>query len=271
MSTPDAPMTLIDAPDPAAERGLAGRAISHIGRASVLASAVVRALPYPRQWGRPAASELYRQVVLALPLVLLLSALGGALMAQQTGVQFHRNLPDWVIGAIIAASLITEMVPLFIGFALVGMVGARIAAELASMQVTDQIDALEVIGRDPVLFLVVPRVTAGLVAGAVLTSFGIAVSLLSGWLAAVVVTPASTTEFWFGVRNYMRDFPLFFALIKCATFGFAVTFIGCYVGLEARDGSVGVGRAVTRGVVLMITAIVVLDTMLVPLLKIVTI
>ncbi len=255
------------AADGATPGGSVGSAIAHVGRAALLAVAIVRALPAPQAWGRPALGELHRQVVNALPLVLLLSAMGGALMAQQTGVQFHRNLPDWVIGAIIAASLITEMVPLFIGFALVGMVGARIAAELATMQVTEQIDALEVVGRDPVIFLVVPRVTAGIAAGAVLTSFGLAVSLLTGWITAVAVTPVTTTEFWYGVRNYMRDFPLFFALIKCSAFGLAIAFLGSYVGLDARDGSVGVGRAVTRAVVLMIAAIVVLDTLLVPLLK----
>ncbi len=215
--------------------------------------------------------ELRRQLLSTLPLVLLLCALGGALMAQQTGVQFNRNLPDWVIGAIVAASLITEMVPLFIGFALVGTVGARIAAELATMQVTEQVDALEVIGRDPVVLLVAPRVFAGLLSGALLASFGLAISLLVGWATALAATPVSSADFWYGVRHYMRDFPLFFAAIKCATFSLAVTFLGCYVGLDATEGSLGVGRAVTNGVVAMISAIVLLDTALVPLLKLVTI
>lgn len=213
--------------------------------------------------------EMHRQAFYSLPLVLFLTALGGAVTSQQTGYQFDGVLPYWVIGSVVGASVITELAPLLTGIAMVGIVGARIAAELGTMQVTEQIDALEVIGRDPVTYLVTPRVVAGLVVGPVLVALALAASLVAGWGIAVLVTPVTTPDFWMGVRYYVRDFPFFFALIKGAAFGVAVAFIASYVGLEARGGSTGVGRTTTWAVVAMLSALLVVDALLAPLLKLV--
>jgi phospholipid/cholesterol/gamma-HCH transport system permease protein len=228
-------------------------------------------LATPREWGRATLVEARRQLADALGLVLVLSVLGGLLIAQQTGVQFQGTLPAWVVGSIVAASLVTELTPLFTGFALVGMVGTRIAAELGAMRVTEQVDTLEVMGKDPVTFLVFPRVLGAVLAAPILVSFALAASMLAGWGSALVTTRADSADFWFGVRHYMRDFPLFFALIKTIAFGGAVATIGCIAGLRAGGGAAGVGEATRRGVVLMILALVVLDTALVPLLKVVRI
>lgn len=249
--------------------GMLRVALGHAGRAAVLAMAVLRSLGRPREWWRGAVEEMSRQAFQALPLVLFLTALGGAVTSQQTGYQFEATLPYWIIGSVVGASVITELAPLLTGIAVVGIVGARIAAELGAMQVTEQVDALEVIGRDPVTYLVTPRVVAGVVVGPVLVALALAASLVAGWAMAVLVTPVRSADFWFGVRYYVRDFPFFFALLKGAVFGLAVTFTGSYVGLEARGGSSGVGRATTRAVVTMLSAILVLDTLLAPLLKVV--
>lgn len=249
--------------------GITRKVLSHLGRSAILVSAVVRSLARPRLWWRLAVDELHRQAFTALPLVLLLTGLGGAVTSQQVGYQFDGVLPYWVIGSVVAASVITELAPLLTGIALVGIVGARIAAELGAMQVTEQVDALEVIGRDPVTYLVTPRVVAGVVTGPVLVALALAGSLITGWAVAAMVTPVTTSDFWFGVRYYVRDFPFFFALIKGAAFGFGVTFTGSYVGLEARGGSSGVGRVTTAAVVAMLSAILVLDVLLAPLLKVV--
>jgi phospholipid/cholesterol/gamma-HCH transport system permease protein len=97
--------------------------------------------------------------------------------------------------------------------------------------------------------------------------FALVASMLCGWAFSLVSTRATTPDFWFGVRHYMRDFPMFYALIKACAFGAAITFISCYAGLEARGGSLGVGRTARQAVVAMIAAIIVLDVALVPLLK----
>jgi phospholipid/cholesterol/gamma-HCH transport system permease protein len=247
------------------------RALEQTGGVVVQVPYYVGRIGRPRDWASATIAEARRQLSDALGLVLVLSVLGGILIAQQTGVQFQGTLPSWVVGSIVAASLVTELTPLFTGFALVGMVGTRIAAELGSMRVTEQVDALAVMGRDPVTFLVFPRVLGALLAAPVLVSFGLAASMLAGWGAALVATRADSADFWFGVRHYMRDFPLFFALIKTFAFGGAVAAIGCAAGLRAGGGAAGVGEATRRAVVLMILALVVLDTALVPLLKVVRI
>lgn len=239
----------------------------HVGQLPYMFGALAR----PRAWVPGMLVEARRQTADALGLVLVLSMLGGVLIAQQTGVQFQGTLPAWVVGSIVAASLVTELTPLFTAFALVGMVGTRIAAELGSMRVTEQVDALSVMGRDPFTFLVLPRVIGALVAAPILVSFALGASMLAGWGAALLATRADSADFWFGVRHYMRDFPLFFALIKTFAFGGAIAAIGCAAGLSAGGGAAGVGEATRRAVVLMILAIVVLDTALVPLLKVVRI
>lgn len=241
--------------------------LEHLGRGTLLLLSLARAVVHPRSWLRQMLHELHRQAFDALPLVLLLTGLGGALIAQQTGVQFVGSLPSWVIGSIVAASLITEVTPLFAGIALIGIVGTRVAAELGAMKVTEQIDALEVMGRDPVRYLVMPRVLASLIVGPLLCALALIGSMLAGWLCALYTTRATTPDFWFGVRHYMRDFPMFFALIKAAAFSSVTTLIACYCGMQSRAGSVGVGRATRQAVVAMIASIVLLDTALVPLLK----
>jgi len=245
--------------------------VEHLGHVTLLVNALLSVMLRPRAWLGAVLREANRQAYDALPLVIFLSALGGALISQQTGYQFVGTLPPWVVGSIVAASVITEIAPLFAGLALVGTVGTRIAAEVAAMRVTQQIDALEVMGRDPVEYLVAPRVLAGTLIGPLLMCFALVASMLAGWAFALFTTRATSADFWFGVRHYMRDFPLFYALIKGWAFGGAITFAACYAGMETRGGSAGVGRSVCRGVMWMIVAIIVADTALVPLLKVVRI
>lgn len=252
---------------PAAPARLPVRATTHLGRALLLQAAVLGALAHPGLWARAALSEAHRQIADSLGLVLVVAVLGGALIAQQIGVQFEGNLPSWVVGAIVAASTITEVTPLFAGFMLSGVVGTRIAAELGAMRVSEQVDALEVMGRNPVAYLVVPRVVGAVLAAPVLTTFALAAALLAGWGSSVLVTRATSADFWFGVRHYMRDFPLFFALIKGVVFGGSIAMTASYCGLEAEGGSQGVGRATRRAVVITIVGIIFLDASMVPLLK----
>jgi phospholipid/cholesterol/gamma-HCH transport system permease protein len=252
-------------------QGLVTSILIQMGRGGLLATAMMRALSRPRDWWSPAMVEARRQLVSTLPIGILLCIVGGAVTSQQSGIQFENSLPVWVIGAVVAASIITELAPLLTGFAMIGTVGANTAAELAAMKVTEQVDALEVMGRDPVADLVLPRVIAGFITGPVVTAFGLFFGMMSAWLVALVTTPVTTPEFWFGVRYFSRDFPFFFALIKGFLFGGAIAFVACHAGLQARGGSVGVGRSTTAAVIAIVCAILLIDMMAAPLLKIVRI
>lgn len=247
------------------------RNVERFGHLTVTAGALLALLVRPRLWARAAVDEAWHQTIHGLPLVLLLAALGGALVSQQTGYQFQGTLPPWIVGSIVAASVVTELAPLFGGLAFVGVVGTRIAAEIAAMRVTQQIEALEVMGRDPIEHLVAPRVFASALVAPLLIAFGLVCGVLAGWGTAVVTTRATTGDFWFGVRHYMRDFPMFYALIKAFVFGLATTLTACHVGLGTQGGSAGVGRSVRIAVIWMIALIIAFNTALVPLLKVIRI
>jgi phospholipid/cholesterol/gamma-HCH transport system permease protein len=243
--------------------------LATLGRAFLFLRAFALALRHPRDWLGATIEEAWRQTIDGLPLVLLLTSLGGALISLQTGFQFQNNLPLWVIGSIVASSLLTEVTPIFVGLGLIGMIGTRVAAEIGTMRVTEQLDALELIGRDPVPFLAVPRVLGGTIAGPILMSLALLASMVAGWLCTIMVTNSSTNDFWFGVRYYMRDFVMFFALIKGFAFGGALVLVAAFIGFEARGGSAGVGRTVRQAVVGMLLTMITLDTVIAPLLKIV--
>jgi len=145
------------------------------------------------------------------------------------------------------------------GLALAGRVGANIAAELGTMRVTEQIDALETLGYDPVPFLVVPRVLAGTVMFPVVVAAAMVVGVGAGWAASVALLHLSTPEFTKGLRLFFQAFDVQYGLVKSASFGFAVSLIGCARGLKTEGGAVGVGRAATSAVVYSAVLILVLD------------
>jgi phospholipid/cholesterol/gamma-HCH transport system permease protein len=194
--------------------------------------------------------------------------LGGAVTSQQTGAQFTGGLPLWVIGSVLAASVLTELGPILTAIVMMARVGASIAAELASMKVTEQIDALQAMGRDPIAFLVAPRVLAGLIVFPPLVILADAMGLLAGWgIGILAVDGLSSTDVIYGMRFYFRPWSLIFSVIKGGTFGVAITFIACFIGLEGKGGAEGVGKTTTTAVVTTTLAIMVLDLLLAPILK----
>jgi phospholipid/cholesterol/gamma-HCH transport system permease protein len=242
--------------------------LERVGRAAQLAGAILRILPRPRLYFTAAMQQSYAIGIQSLPLVLFIAALGGAVTSQQSGAQFTGGLPLWVIGSVLAASVITELGPLLTAIVMMARVGASIAAELASMQVTEQIDALRAMGRDPVAFLVVPRVVAGLLVFPPLVILANFAGLAAGWaVGQLAVQGLTSADIIYGMRFYFRPWSLIFSVIKGGVFGFAVTFIACLVGLEGGGGAEGVGRTTTTAVVVTTIMLMIIDVLLAPLLK----
>ena len=242
--------------------------LERFGRAGLLAIAIAKVLPQPRLYWNSALQQSYAIGIQSLPLVLFIAMLGGAVTSQQSGAQFSGGLPLWVIGSVLAASVLTELGPLLTAIVMMARVGASIAAELASMHVTEQIDALRAMGRDPVAFLVTPRVLAGVLVFPPLVVMADAAGLYAGWLVGQFAVEGLTgDDVIFGMRFYFRPWALWFSIIKGAVFGFGVTFIACLVGLEGGGGAEGVGRTTTNAVVITTIVLMVLDVMLAPLLK----
>lgn len=233
-----------------------------------MAWAIMKVLPRPRRYLGATLDQAYQMGVRSLPLVLVMAVLGGAVTSQQTGAQFTGGLPPWVVGSLVAAGVLTELGPILTALVLIGRVGAAIAAELASMRVTEQIDALYALGRDPVEILIVPRVLAGVLVVPPLVVLADAAGILSGWgVGLIVIDGLTTSDFLYGMRYYFRPFALIYSVLKAGLFGLMITFLCCHIGLQGGGGAEGVGRTTTRAVVATTLALMILDVALVPLLK----
>ncbi|MGD2218001.1 MAG: ABC transporter permease [Gemmatimonadales bacterium] len=241
--------------------------LRHSAGLTLLTFHTLVALARPRRYYRALMTQMYDMGIGSIPVVVLVAALAGAVTSQQSGYQFTGTVPIWVIGSVVAASVLTELGPLVTALVLVGRIGARIGAELGTMVVTEQVDALRAVGRDPVEQLVVPRVLAGTLMLPPLVVLADFVGIASGWFGALLTLPITSAEFVYGVRTYFHDFALWFGLIKAAVFGATITFIGCYVGLRATGGAEGVGRTTTSVVVSGTVAIMFWDAVLARLLK----
>jgi phospholipid/cholesterol/gamma-HCH transport system permease protein len=257
---------------------LPGRVLGGIGRGAIavlrhaagsarLAGQIVRAMARPTRYWRLTVEQAYDIGIGSIPVVVTVALLAGGVTSQQTGYQFTGSVPIWVIGSVVVASVLTELGPLVTALVLVGRVGARIGAELGTMVVTEQVDALRAVGRDPVEQLVVPRVLAGLLMVPPLVVLADAAGIVAGYVGALLTLPITTADFVYGARVYFHDFALWFGVIKAAVFGATITFVGCYVGLRARGGAEGVGRTTTTSVVAGTLAIMFWDLVLVRLLK----
>ena len=195
----------------------------------------------------------------SLTVVLLTGFFTGAVLALQTGITLDQFGARPFVGRLISASMIKELGPVLTGLMLAGRVGSGIAAELGSMVVTDQINALRALGTDPVRKLVVPRVLAGFFMAPVLTVVANTVGIIGGWLIAVYELRVASSLYWSSVIEglYLED--AWMGLIKPFCLGFAIVSIGCHVGLRTSGGTQGVGRATTNAVVASSVAVIAVD------------
>lgn len=239
-------------------------AVQHAGHFGILLAATFGALPQIRRYWPAALGHAKRIGVDGLGLVIVVGGLSGSLLAQQTGYQLSSALPLSLVGSGVVAGMLTELGPVLTAIVVAGRTGAGIGAELGTMKVTDQIDALVTLGRDPVVELVAPRVVGGIIAMVPLIIIANFVGIFAGWFTAVSLLPMTTAEYVQGARGYYHSAALVFSMVKAPIFGFTITFIASYVGLRAEGGAAGVGRTATAAVVAIIVAIMVLDVILAP-------
>lgn len=194
--------------------------------------------------------QMVRVGIDSIPIVALAAAFSGAVTTVQTAYQLISPLiPKSIIGSIVVPSMILELGAVVTAFILAGRVGARIAAELGTMRVTEQIDALEAMGLNSVGYLIVPRVLAGVVMFPVLYITACFVGITGGVLVAEFGGYLSSGEFISGARGYFKPFDPIFGLIKAFVFGFLITSISCYKGYFTGGGAEGVGVSTTQAAV----------------------
>jgi phospholipid/cholesterol/gamma-HCH transport system permease protein len=187
--------------------------------------------------------------VQSLTVVLLTGFFTGAVLALQSGLTLDQFGARPVVGRLVAASMIKELGPVLTGLMLTGRVGSGIAAELGSMVVTDQINALRALGTNPIQKLVVPRVIAGFLMAPVLTIIADFVGIVGGWIVARFQLQVATGLYWSSVLQSLYYEDVWMGLIKPFVLGFVIVTIACHVGLSTKGGTQGVGRATTVSVV----------------------
>jgi phospholipid/cholesterol/gamma-HCH transport system permease protein len=237
------------------------RSLDHVGRFSFLVADLFRGLAEWRIWVPRTLEQAVAVGYGSLFIVLLVSAFAGAVTSLQTGYQFTGTLPLYYAGAVISESMILELGPVLTALILAGRIGARYAAELGTMRVTEQIDALESLGRSPVSHLLLPRVLAGLLVVPALTMFANATGIVVGYMVAKGSLGLTYGDFEYGARYFFRPLDLWYSLIKSYCFASAVTLIPCYIGFNTQQGAEGVGRATTTAVVSASVAILLLDAL----------
>lgn len=230
--------------------------LAQVGRGS---TDLARALREVRTWAPLVLPQMRRLGVDSIPIALFLAVFTGIVLALLSSYIFTNTVPIHFVGTMVTKATLLELAPVLTGMALAGRVGASIAAELGTMRVTEQVDALETLAIDVSAYLIVPRVLAAILMFPVVTALASALGVVSGMLAAVNLLDMSAHEFWKGAQLFHRDKDVWYGLVKAASFGAAVAMLGSQSGLRATAGAAGVGRAATLAVVLGCMAILVLD------------
>ncbi len=221
----------------------------------------LRSLPRIWFYRRQFIEQLYSFSVNTLPIAAIIAIFVGLGSTVQGSYQASGIVPRSFTVNVIFKSTIIELSPVILSLVLAGKIGASIAAEIGSMKITEQIDALETSSLEPVAFLVMPRVLAVFIMLPVITIFANFLAMLSSFFVSSVLTswiPAS--EFVSGLKLNFKIFELFFgSIIKPAVFGVFIALTGCYFGLKTTGGARGVGRGSTNAVVVSAIVVVVLD------------
>jgi len=236
--------------------------LAQFGRLSLLVVELVRGLAEVRIWVPRTMTEAATVGAGSLPIVFVIAAFAGAVTAFQAGYQWQTNLPVYVLGTLIVETIVLELGPVLIGLVLAGRIGARYAAELGTMRVTEQIDALESLGRSPASHLIIPRVLAATLMLPVLVIIADVVAVGAGWISVKQVLPVTDADFAFGAKYFWRPFDAYYSLIKATSFGFAIGLISCYMGFNTKQGAEGVGKATTAAIVTSSVVILLLNVLL---------
>jgi len=233
--------------------------VAGIGRWGVLMRDTSRSLQQVDVWGPQLPAQMARIGVDSLPIALFIATFTGIVMALQASYTFTGAVPLYFVGTLVGKTMIMELGPVLTGLALSGRVGANIAAELGTMRVTEQIDALETLAYDPTAYLVVPRVIAGTLMFPVVAMLAVTIGIFAGLVTAMFLLDMTSQEFIRGLRLFFLPWDVQFALIKSVSFGFTITSVGCFFGFTTQGGAEGVGRSTTRAVVVSSMVILVLD------------
>jgi len=198
--------------------------------------------------------SLFKQMeefgIRSIPVVLITGTFTGMVLALQSHTGFKRFSAEAYVGTVVALSMTRELGPVLTGLMVSGRVGSAMAAELGTMQVTEQIDALYTLATNPIKYLIVPRFLASLIVLPILTVFADVVGIIGGYIVSVNLLGSNSTIYIKRTYDYLGLDDIYIGLFKAAIFGMIIAVIGCYQGFSTQGGAEGVGKSTTRAVVM---------------------
>jgi phospholipid/cholesterol/gamma-HCH transport system permease protein len=236
--------------------------LEELGEVGILTARTFRNI-FRLRWERGMLVRQLEEIgVRSLPVVTLTAAFGGLVFGLQAYIGFHRYIgagSEGYAGPIISLGLSKELIPLLVAIMVAGRVGSAMAAQIGTMKITEQIDALYSLGADPVRYLVVPRTIAGTIMVPCLVMYGDVIGMAAGYFYIVVAMGVNGHVYIQNTMLYMELWDVATGLIKAGVFGGVIAIIGCWQGLKTRGGAEGVGRATTRTVVISSITILILN------------
>tara|TARA_R110002096_G_scaffold109056_5_gene238628 strand:+ start:8664 stop:9404 length:741 start_codon:yes stop_codon:yes gene_type:complete len=231
-----------------------------------------------RAFKRPSKPSIYRRQIIremdslglgSIGIVTIISIFMGAVITLQTTSNIDSAfIPAYTVGFTARQSMILEFSPTIIALILAGIVGSNITSEIGSMRVSEQIDALEIMGINSASYLIIPKIIAAVVINPFLVVWSMFIGIFGGYLVALLTGIISTEAYIYGIQYDFKPFSIYYALIKTVFFAFIITSIPSYFGYYVRGGSLEVGAASTKGVVRSSVAILVINYILTQLLLI---
>lgn len=231
----------------------------NLGGICTMLLGVLRSVPSQIKHARLVSDQMLFMGVNSLPLIVLTSVFTGAVSAWQAAYQMEGYVPLRYLGTGVSKAVFIELAPVLTALVVAGRVGASIAAELGTMRVTEQIDAMETLGIDPVGYLVSPRVISGMIMLPVLVIFADVIAILGAMGVAVFLLSMEPETFYNGMKMFFRISDVLSGLVKALAFGLIISTMGCFYGFRASGGAQGVGFATTRAVVTSSVLILVSD------------
>ena len=223
--------------------------LAHIGRLSLFTGRALAAMVSPPIYTRLILSQMMRIGYYSLPVVGLTAFFTGGVLALQIFLGGNRFGAEAIVPQVVVLGITRELGPVIAGLMIAGRVAAAIAAEIGTMKVTEQIDALTTLATNPIKYLVVPRIVAAVISMPILTAIGDSIGVLGGYVLAVYYLDFNGTSYLKNTVDFAHQEDITSGLIKAAVFGFIVALLGCYNGFNSKGGAQGVGNATTNAVV----------------------
>ncbi|MCI4667208.1 MAG: ABC transporter permease [Bacteroidia bacterium] len=222
----------------------------HIGRFVMLLGSMFRAMEKPKVYYKLTLAESVSMIGGSMLILVVISFFVGAVTTVQTAYQLTSNLvSNTIIGAIVSTTAILELSPGIVNLVIAGRIGSKIASEIGTMRVTEQIDALEVMGVNSKAYLILPKIFAGLISLPILTTISAFLAHAGGITAGHFSGEVTYTEFILGMREYYNPYQVVVMYVKAAVFGLIIASVSSYQGYFTRGGALDVGASATRAVV----------------------